>query len=567
MHAGEPPLAGPGVADSRTSSSASVLEPGTAQEPAGQRGQGRRWWVAVGWIGVLLGLIAVFLRIALSLEVDADGANNALQAWDLLHGNILLHHWIIGDATYYTFDLPALALGEIFVGLHSTAIHVGPAITLAVVVISAMAVARTGSRGTAAAARAIVVLAVICAAFGSYSSTWIALAKPDHMATGAFLLVSFLLLDRMPERRFTAPLLFVILCAGQLGDALVLYVAVPTIVLVSVYRAAIARKVRSADTVIALAALLSVPATLLIRAVMRHLGAYVMVAPRIQLAPWHLLSHNAYLTVRSIVILYGTQLPSDGPLGIAGVVFGIACMLAAVFGFLRVVVTWRRASRAEQMLCVGIVINVAAYLFSTLPVIDNPREVAALLPFGAVLAARALVPARFANAMRARTAIAVASVAVLVPMIAAASQPVLTPTANQLVSWLEAHGLKYGIAGYWNASDVTVVSGDRVQVRAVQPWRGHLAQADWETDTAWYNASKYDATFAVAGIGHYARSLLPASFFEHYLGRPAAIYTVDNTQVLLYRQNLLRFVIPGPVSAGRTPTASPDVRIDSAGVR
>ena len=43
----------------------------------------------------------------------------------------------------------------------------------------------------------------------------------------------------------------------------------------------------------------------------------------------------------------------------------------------------------------------------------------------------------------------------------------MTTAAVPLAAWLQAHGLTYGIAGYWNASDVTVQSGDRVQVRAV----------------------------------------------------------------------------------------------------
>ena len=43
-----------------------------------------------------------YLRISFTGHVSSDGANSALQAWDMLHGHLLLHGWIIGDATYYT---------------------------------------------------------------------------------------------------------------------------------------------------------------------------------------------------------------------------------------------------------------------------------------------------------------------------------------------------------------------------------------------------------------------------------------------------------------------------------
>src|SRR6267378_2465393 len=72
---------------------------------------------------------ACYLRISFTGHVSSDGANNALQAWDMLHGHLLLHGWILGDATYYTFDLPVLALTELFSGLGNLTSHVASALT------------------------------------------------------------------------------------------------------------------------------------------------------------------------------------------------------------------------------------------------------------------------------------------------------------------------------------------------------------------------------------------------------------------------------------------------------
>ena len=109
------------------------------------------------------------------------------------------------------------------------------------------------------------------------------LEKPDHIGSAAILLVCFLLIDRAPDWRFTPPLLCVILIAGQLGDATVLYVAVPTILVVSGYRlltALTARKrvnIRAGDAAIAAAAVVSVPLASLTRAAIVHLGGYLMI--------------------------------------------------------------------------------------------------------------------------------------------------------------------------------------------------------------------------------------------------------------------------------------------------
>jgi hypothetical protein len=177
------------------------------------------------------------------------------------------------------------------------------------------------------------------------------------------------------------------------------------------------------------------------------------------------------------------------------------------------------------------------------------REVAAVLPCGAVLAARALVPARITAMPRAFAAAAATALIALLSLAAAATRPPMSPAPAPLAAWLEAHGLRYGIAGYWDASVVTLQSGNRVQIRAVDPYRnidGHpglnIYVPGWETNDLWYNASRYDATFAVADShGRY-----PAAGFEHVLGKPAATYPVASWLVLIYRANLLQRILPRP---------------------
>ncbi len=206
--------------------------------------------------------------------------------------------------------------------------------------------------------------------------------------------------------------------------------------------------------------------------------------------------------------------------------------------------TWRRASRAEQLLVVAIVFNVGTYLVSVMTLPSGSREVAAVLPCGAVLAARALVPARITAMPRAFAAVAATGLIALLPLGTAATRPPVSPATAPLAAWLEAHGLRYGIAAYGDASIVTLQSGNRVQIRAVNPWR-HLDEPAWETNALWYDASRYDATFAVADY----HGTYPAARFEQLLGQPAATYRVASWVVLVYRTNLLQRIWPAPGSS------------------
>ena len=506
----------------------------------------RRLLPAAAWAVGALALFAVLLRISLGSPTIADGANPALQAWDMLHGQGLLHGWIIADANYYTLELPLYALSEAAFGLHDLAGHVGSALTYLIVAACAVAVACTSSRGAAVAARSGVVIAILASSLVMRQGVAVLVEEPDHIGTAAFLLGAFLLIDRAPGRRFTAPLLGVILWIGQVGDATVRYLAVPAILLVIGYRILAARKIRATETAIAVAAAASVPLSMLTRAVMQHFGAYATVQPPSSISPPGQWPRHLVVALHSILTLFGVQAPARATaLSTAAAIFGLACLMAAALGFAKVVRQWGSASWSEELLCVTIVINLVIYVVSALPNLHNSREIAAVLPCGAVLAARALVPGRIASAPRARAVAAIATLAAVLPLAAAAVRPPAVPPSVPLAAWLKAHGLRYGIAGYWDASPVTLESAGQVQVRAVTR-KAHAYHAyDWETKTGWYDPSQHHATFVIADPRHaWPTENYTAAEFEHYFGHPVTIHRVAGRKILIYRANLLNRVGP-----------------------
>jgi hypothetical protein len=512
----------------------------------------RRLWAALAWIAGCVALVAFFFRISLSSPTNSDSANIALQAWDLLHGHILLHGWILSDASFYTFDQPVIAFSELLFGLGNLASHVASALCYGIVAVGAATLAMTDSRGLARLARCGVAIAMLAAPLLVWANVRIALGPPDHMGTPVFLLVAFLLIDRAPGKRYTAPLVCLILCAGQLGDPTVRFVAVPAVVGVCAYRVLAARKMRGADAVIGLAAIVSVPLEILVRAAMRHFGSFLMFAPPTRLAPLRQWPHNATLTLHAVRQLFGAVVVGN-PLGVAGTVFGSVCFAAALAGLLRVIVTWRSASRAEQLLCVAIVANIAAYQFTTIPRIFSAYEMSAVLPCGAVLAARAVVPAAISGLRRGRIAAASALAAALLPLAAAASVAPATGFGNTtvagsgLIPWLEAHHLSYGLASYWNSSAVTLQAGNKVAVRTIFGFRGHDALIfNWETNVGWYDPSRHDATFVVVQQGDPA---LTAAQVTRAFGQPAAVHRAASWEIMIYHRNLLRQVRQPPLSS------------------
>ena len=93
-----------------------VLATARRRPPVTRRAPAARRWLAAGaWTLATLAAFAAYLQLARTRAVNSDGASQALQAWDMLHGNPLLRGWTLTDVSFYTTELPVrrFPLGEI----------------------------------------------------------------------------------------------------------------------------------------------------------------------------------------------------------------------------------------------------------------------------------------------------------------------------------------------------------------------------------------------------------------------------------------------------------------------
>src|SRR5262245_31954782 len=99
----------------RTWRSVSMNQQRTGEDPKGHRLV--RWAWLAGFAVAAAVLFIAYLRMSWTYPATSDGADQALQAWDMLHGNWLLHGWTIADVTYYTTEVPQYMLIELVRGL------------------------------------------------------------------------------------------------------------------------------------------------------------------------------------------------------------------------------------------------------------------------------------------------------------------------------------------------------------------------------------------------------------------------------------------------------------------
>ncbi len=507
---------------------------------------------------MIAGAIAAFLgylRMAKTMPINADGASNALQAWEMLHGNPILRGWTVTDVSFYTTELVQYALVELIAGLNEDTFRIAAAMTYTLLVILAAAVAKGDATGLRALVRMGIAVAIILVPMPG-TAYLVAFGGPNHLGTGVPLLLIWLVLDKGVNRRWLPILIGLMLAWAQIADPLVLFIGVLPLALVGLYRAVRARQWKGLDAQLALAAAVSVPIGQGTLKLITALGGFGAHAPPTDFAPmakW--LGHLSLLT-EVMAVNFGGYLPDmDSPLEyliaiarLAGLALTLAAVGVTLFGLLRKPFD----DRISQILAVAILVNLAAFIASTLPTdLMSARQVSVVLPMGAALAGRVcagwLDPRRLALPLTA--VLAVFATFFVVNTFAA---PYPEPK-RELVAWLERHNLRHGLGGYWNANDLSLISGGDVIVAPVTGGDVEIRGYRWESRAQWYDPALHDARFIVLDTTRPNYGTVNAA--QRQFGTPTERRDFGQFTVLVYDHNILT-ALPAECGTRVAPTMS-----------
>jgi hypothetical protein len=467
----------------------------------------------------------------------------------MLHGNVLLHGWWLSDVSFYTTELPEYVLVELVRGLNQDVVHVAAATTYTLLMLLVALLANGRATGRAGLARVLITVGVMIAPQLT-SGAKVFLSSPDHIGTSVPVLVAFLILDRAPQRRYVPMLVSALLGWAAVADTLVLFIGVLPIALVCLLRVSRGvwgeRRWRPQRYYLALGvgSLAAGVAAELALHVIRAAGGFIIQPPAIQLVhSVGALPHTADLAGQGVLLLAGADFLGlgTGPvtaavyLHLVGVIVIGLGVLAAVRRF------WRDLGFVDQILVTAVAVNLASYVFSTQAgSIQTTREMAAILPIGAVLAGRMLAD-RVLASRYAAAALLIVLAGYLGGLGYELTQPPAPAQNHQLTSWLATHHLSSGLSGYWEANVVTLTSGDRIHVRQLTEAGPRLIRYDWNSEAAWYDARSQTANFVVLAPGSsgYPGFTNTEAVFLTF-GRPAHVYRVGAYRVLVWHKNLLR---------------------------
>ena len=563
------------------------VEDDTAPVTSARPGVSRAWW----WAGasvfllVMVVLFDAYLHVSKTYMENSDEANILLMAHDMLHGNVYLTGWNTSDVPFITTELPEIAVLVALFGLHLNTAHIAAAVTYTIVIAVAMLLAKGRARGPQAIMRMALVLAIMLAPQPGVG-VFVLVFSVGHIGTAAPVMLTWLVLDRFGlttragivptlRQRWYIPLIVAVLIGWALmADPLVLVVAIYPLLVVCLVRVVTGSVVgarhgggvrglrqglaaRWLELSLAAAAGIGYLLVWVGGRLLTSAGGYYQQAVPFQLdggvGRWFM---QARVVVHGLLEMFGAYFvpgnainyKSPGQFVLAPPLSGfdqdlaisrLVCVLLALWGCCAIARRFfrRDADFISQLLLAGIVLNLLAYIPSTLADHSalNVREIAPVLPFGAVLAGRmlgdrllALGPMirfrlpRISRPLRLRL--------IVIPLVALfgwysfglyrqADTPAAANPFTGLEQFLEANNLSYGLGGYWDASVITVDTGGAVTIRAVSP--SCMQPYAWENKIEWYDKNQNVANFLLLSN--------ESGYFTSFAVRASALNLLNET--------------------------------------
>jgi hypothetical protein len=469
----------------------------------------------------------------------------------MLHGNLLLRNWWLSDVSFYTTELPEYMLVELVRGLTADVVHVAAALTYTLLVLLAAVLAKGRATGREAVVRMLLAAGILLAPqLGTGAG--LLLLSPDHLGTNVPLLAVWLLLDRAPRRWYVPVLACAMLTWAMIGDGIVMYTGLlPLTIACSIraYRAIVVQGETAGENwfelSLILAGLVAAELSTKLLVLIHAVGGFLVFPVTVSFAVSPEMPRHFAYAAHGLFVLFGADFFGN-KVGLDAVLLLLHLAGLALAGW-AICAGLRRFARANdlvnQVLVTGVLVGLTAYLLGRrVSDINSTREFAEVLPFSAVLAGRLLAPAL----IRARLVPALAAVfaGYVFSLGHAAATPPVAPMYQGLADWLEGHGLRYGLAAYWQASIVSLTTGEHVMVVPVATaahFPGSLVRRDeWESTEGWYDPHRHYANFVVE-MTRPTRlpAYLPLASLEGNFGPPAKSYLFGPYRVLVWHKNLL----------------------------
>jgi hypothetical protein len=524
----------------------------------GEQRSGRRALRGLVIVAVALaawGLLATLGRH--SFFPNADSASSILAGRSMWSGNVFLRHWQMPLDSYWSEELVLFGLYSRIAGLGFApgwAVPAAVTVALGFVVATLVRAAGHARRLTTVATVAMIAFVLTPIGLPSLVEATFGLQGPTHLETLVLCLAAFALLE--PSRPTTAQVTGVALLGLTLvGDPSAFVLGAVPVALAGLAYGVRHRRWRPA--VVAVAAVVAATALAgVLRLIAIGAGGYAIarLQPSATQGRW---LANLHMVPHYVDLLFGGAKSTPhvwaGPAlaqltrTFTEAVFVASVAFAVVSALRRLVDRGGVGSSSggwiDDVVLAALLCDVGFFVLAAVPPVDinSIRYLLPLLPLASILTGRTIARLLGTIGPAATAAAALTASAVFVGGVIGYRHQVVAPRPMReqagVARWLEQHRMSEGIAGYWDAAPITLLTKGRVHVRATEYDGTRLVVARYLSDGDAIQRDHGPLNFVVASGPDRTGNVTTATAIATF-GAPASSVVVGQFTIMMWDYDL-----------------------------
>jgi len=442
----------------------------------------------------------IMIYLCSSIPLDSDRANHLLQAQDIAAGNLFLNGWNLTGVTFLTTDLLYYLVAYFLCGLSPKAIAVLGGLMIASATIVSFFLALQGQKDKLFKSLVTGLLLLV--------PCWDLLHHfRVHGGAVCFTLVSFaicftLVSSKGKEKKGNRSILiglFICLVLGAIGDMLFVIEAVVPIILLSglvlLFEDMKEEKVKCIQLIaVSLGAVLisQIWDLFYFHVGSANKNSYIFQMNFAEVGDW---TTKISSFIKDLLSLTNADFAGNkiGDIWNLLKIVNFFILIVSVFiGIHSITVFFKRQIEKVDYLSILLVFSIGmsffAYLFTNM---SEPRYIS-IIP----LAATIVVVRNLDNIIETIKGVKLFKILVLLLGVAASlckvqdlslyTYPASNEREKELISYLNARGLNYGYASFWNASKYTVASDNEIKIRHILYNGNSFEMFNWFNKNEWY---------------------------------------------------------------------------------
>lgn len=477
--------------------------------------------------------------------MNSDWANLLLEAKDILDGNVLRSGWTLTGISFLTTDIPFFMIGVLIGGVSRSAFCIG--VGLMVVTLSLVSVAWM-LHGTDR--KNIPLKACVALSFALLHPYYPIYAMKAHAGTFVYTMIVFNLHERCRDSNKPDKYKLVIIALTTLafmGDGLFCVMTTLPLMFWAFVRW-LKKELSNKEAIIwGVTAGAGIPTGVVVSKLYYMIGGANKNGSVVRSTVFSSIDQieaNLRGYVKAILMLAGGDLGGrrvvwpDSPIYIVNAAAVVLFFVLVVFHIVRFIIG-KKYEYASLMAGLGFILLSTAYIMtgdSAASGILHTRYICVFTPVVAVVLFRNIDFFRSEKNDRLYLVLLccmLISVGGRIWQIATDGKQEDSAREYEIAEFLKANDLTDGYAGFWDASIMTVLSGEQVRVRAVQFQNNRIEKNSWFTNEKWYDGKKQ---FIMTKDND---EQLTGDMVINSYGSPDNILNVSDVSIYVYNDGIL----------------------------